>query len=139
MRQIERQVDRYLTLLRDKIRQRGYTQLEMQQELRGGRSYISQLLTRQKALRVEQVLLILKVLAVDPAEFFAEIYEWPVAPRAVSRPVPVPVEAGQGGGQRRQLEELRGQIQGLVALLLEKDVIGDEELRVAAAAVLGEE
>ena len=34
-----------------------------------GGSYISQLVTRQKALRVEQVLLILNVIGIDAAEF----------------------------------------------------------------------
>ena len=38
---------------------------------RCSRSYVTQLLMKQKALRVEQVLLILKVIGVDPAEFFA--------------------------------------------------------------------
>ncbi len=66
MRQVDAELDRYLTLIRNKIRQRAYTQLEVQRELRWGRSYISQLLTKQKGLRVEQVLLILKVIGVDP-------------------------------------------------------------------------
>ena len=39
-----------------------------------GRSYISQLLTKQKSLRVEQVLLILNVIGVEPRRFFAELY-----------------------------------------------------------------
>ena len=74
MRQTEAELNRYLTLLRDKIRERGHTQLEVQGALGWGRSYISQLLTKQKALRVEQVLLILKVIAVDPVEFFGSQY-----------------------------------------------------------------
>ena len=59
MQQVDREVDRYLTLLGNLIRRQGYTQLEVQEALGWGRSYISQLLTRQKGLRVEQVLLIL--------------------------------------------------------------------------------
>ena len=62
---VQPEVDRYLTLLRNKIRERGYTQLQVQEALGWGRSYISQLLTRQKALRIEQVLLILSVIEVD--------------------------------------------------------------------------
>ncbi len=61
---IDMELDRYLSLLRNKIRERGFTQLEVQGPLGWGRSYISQLLTRQKALRLEQVLLILKVIGV---------------------------------------------------------------------------
>ncbi len=74
MVRVQREVDRYLTLLRNKIRERGFTQLQVQEALGWGRSYISQLLTRQKALRIEQVLLILSVIGVDPREFFGEIY-----------------------------------------------------------------
>ncbi len=72
MRQVEAEVDRYLTLLGNKIRGRGFTQVEIQDALGWGRSYISQLVTKAKALRVEQVLLILNIIRVDPAEFFVE-------------------------------------------------------------------
>ena len=48
MQQIDAEVDRYLTLLRNRIRQQGFTQLEVQQELGWGRNYISQLLTKLK-------------------------------------------------------------------------------------------
>ncbi|NIQ93618.1 MAG: helix-turn-helix transcriptional regulator, partial [Desulfuromonadales bacterium] len=64
--QIEKEVDRILTLLRNKIRERGFTQLEVQEKLNWGRSYISQLLTKQKSLRVEQVLMILETINVNP-------------------------------------------------------------------------
>ena len=134
MRPIEVELNRYLALLRDKIRQRGHTQLEVQEALGWGRSYISQLLTKQKALRVEQVLLILKVIAVDPVEFFAELYGWPAVPRPASRPAPVAGDAGWSGEQRKALAELKGQIHGLVGLLVEKGVISSEGLRIAAAA-----
>ena len=134
MRQVDSEVDRYLVLLRNKIRQRGWTQLEVQADLRWGRSYISQLLTKQKALRVEQVLLILKVIGVDPVEFFAELYGWPEAPYAASRPAPAPMDSGQAEEQQREYQELRGLLHGLVGLLVEKRVIGGEELRVAVEA-----
>jgi transcriptional regulator with XRE-family HTH domain len=71
---IEKEVDRVLTLLRNKIRERGFTQLEVQSTLGWGRSYISQLLTKQKGLRVEQVLRILEVIGVDAFQFYAELY-----------------------------------------------------------------
>ncbi len=74
MRQVERELDRCLTLLRDKIREQGFTQLEVQEALGWGRSYISQLLTRQKNLRIDQVVMIMNVIGVEPAEFFGELY-----------------------------------------------------------------
>ena len=55
-----------LMVLRSKIRGRGLTQLEVQDRLGWGRSYISQLVTRQKSLRVEQLVLILEVIGVEP-------------------------------------------------------------------------
>ncbi len=71
---IDKELDRYLSLLRNKIRESGFIQMEIQERLGWGRSYISQLLTKQKALRLEQVLLILKVIGVEPREFFLELY-----------------------------------------------------------------
>ena len=41
MTTLERELDRVLTLLRNKIRERGFTQLEVQEALGWGRSYIS--------------------------------------------------------------------------------------------------
>ena len=83
---VERELDSVLTLLRNKIRERGFTQLEVQEALGWGRSYISQLLTKQKSLRIEQVLLILNVIGVDPSEFFGELYHFPASGSAYEDP-----------------------------------------------------
>lgn len=74
MKNLDREIERVLSLLRNKIRERGFTQLEVQDQLHWGRSYISQLVTRQKALRLEQILCILDVIGVSPTEFFGELY-----------------------------------------------------------------
>ncbi len=71
---IEVQIDRILVLLRETIRRHGYTHLQVQAELGWGRSYISQLLIKQKSLRFEQLFQILDVVGVEPAAFFAELY-----------------------------------------------------------------
>jgi len=134
MRQIEAEIDRCLTLLRNKIRERGFTQLEVQEALGWGRSYISQLLTKQKSLRVEQVLLILQVIRVDPRDFFAELYSMPGPLYAASRPprpLPSPAPAKP---QQDPFGELRTMLDGLVRLLVEKQLISGEELTVAAEA-----
>lgn len=95
MRNLDRHLDRILTALRNRIREKGFTQLEVQEALGWGRSYLSQLLTKQKSLRVEQVLLVLNVINVDPADFWGELYQFGQfgdAParrgRGVRRPVP---------------------------------------------------
>ena len=91
-------------------------------------------MTKQKGLRVEQVLLILKVIGIDPPEFFAELYEWPGAPYGGSRPALAPMDPGPAEAQQREFQEVRGLLHGLVGLLLEKRVISGEKLRVAVEA-----
>ncbi len=124
---VEPEVDRYLTLLRNKIRERGFTQLEVQETLGWGRSYISQLLTKQKALRVEQVLLVLNVVGIDPREFFQELYAMQLYPGA-GRPV---ADAEEDARLRRKLENLRAMVHGLADLLLGEQVISAEDLSIA--------
>ncbi len=122
---IEKEVDRVLTLLRNKIREQGFTQLEVQSTLGWGRSYISQLLTKQKGLRVEQVLRILQVINVDAFEFYAELYNLnrelptPAAPVATLDPA---VDAAVAEF-REQLQDHRQLLQGVTRLLLTKQVI----------------
>lgn len=132
---VDKDVDRVLTLLRNKIRERGFTQLEVQDMLGWGRSYISQLLTRQKALRLEQVLLILGVVGVDPSDFFAELYPGGSAWRGSW-----PWSAGSGRGREAgaadgqppgSLCELRSLVRGLVGLLIDREVIDVDELSTA--------
>ena len=92
-----------------------------------GRSYISQLLTKQKSLRVEQVLLILSVIGIDPKDFFAELYSAPYFGRRFSSPEPD--ESAQ-----QKFDQLRGLLSGLVELLLEKELISAEGLSAAVEA-----
>ncbi len=125
---VDNEVDRYLTLLRNKIRERGFTQLQVQEALSWGRSYISQLLTKQKSLRVEQVLLILDVIGVDPADFFAELY-YPGAPGAFGASSWQPAGFEPAGEPLAgNFEEMRALVRGLVWLLIDKELIDVDEL-----------
>jgi len=150
MRIVESEIDRVLTLLRNKIRERGFTQLEVQEALSWGRSYISQLLTKQKSLRVEQILLILNVIGVDPSEFYGELYQMnaPDGPGFLEsygerrfRPPPYDsvamemAEVGLPGDFSRSFKELRSLLRGLVRLLVDKSVIDVDELTDAVKAV----
>jgi transcriptional regulator with XRE-family HTH domain len=148
----DRELDRVLTLLRNKIRERGFTQLEVQEALSWGRSYISQLLTKQKSLRVEQVLLILEVIGVEPGEFYGELYQYPQVdtglrgmdeygmgrqgrsapfnPSAVHELSDTPL----GGEVRRSFHEVRSLIRGLVRLLVDRSLINVDELAEAVKA-----
>lgn len=124
MTNIELHVERCLVLLRNKIREKGFTQMEVQEALGWGRSYISQLLTQQKSLRFEQIFSILRVIGVDPRDFFAELIGRPPQP-------PAPRRQPSGVGDvlsDRQLEDLSSLLQGLVELLIEKQVITAAEL-----------
>ena len=140
---VERELDRVLTLLRNKIRERGFTQLEVQEALGWGRSYISQLLTKQKSLRIEQVLLILNVIGIDPREFFGELYNFPASgtrfedPRSYSDYPPSlprfsPGPAGQGDRPSEELEnsfqEFNSRLLGLLRLLVDKGILKAEDL-----------
>lgn len=147
---LEREIDRVLTLLRNKIRERGFTQLEVQEALAWGRSYISQLLTKQKSLRVEQVLLILNVIGVDPGEFYAELYQFPPLDKlrgvedfsdtryrsASYNPSSIAEisESGMPGDFSRSFQELRSLLRGLVRLLVDKNLINVDELTTAVKA-----
>ncbi|MCP3962471.1 MAG: helix-turn-helix transcriptional regulator [bacterium] len=142
---VERQLDRVLTLLRNMIRERGFTQLEVQEALGWGRSYISQLLTKQKSLRIEQVLLILNVIGVDPSEFFGELYHFPRKPAGFKGGggyrYATGSEISEGSGAaappeelRHDFGELRALLRGLVRLLTDKGLLEREELQDAAQA-----
>jgi len=151
---IDKEVDRILTLLRNKIRERGFTQLEVQEKLGWGRSYISQLLTKQKSLRVEQVLMILEVIKVEPADFYRELFQFPPSDLrlrnledyadsqvgedlfgsgVVSRPATVP-----GGGFAeeffRNYRQLTARLRGLIQLLVDKKLVTFDELAAAVKA-----
>lgn len=138
------ELDRVLTLLRNRIRERGFTQLEVQKQLGWGRSYISQLLTKQKALRVEQVLLILQVVGADPGSFFAELFP----PQDIEGLPAVGCQALDGSSlaepaeiydravrERQSLVELRSLVHGLVGLLADKELIDLDDLTRAVRAL----
>lgn len=138
MVKIERELDRYLTLLGNKIRDRGFTQLEVQEPLGWGRSYISQLVTKQKSLKLEQVLLILNVIGVEPARFFAELYDFSAGSRGqrtqrprLSHATPSPAGTRLPTEELIQLQRL---LQGLTNLLRQKNVISERSLREAVEA-----
>ena len=141
---VERQLDRVLTLLRNRIRERGFTQLEVQEALGWGRSYISQLLTKQKSLRIEQVLLILNVIGVDPSDFFGELYHFPRQTAGFQgggfRQYATGSEIADGGSSgppaelRSDFGELRALLRGLVRLLTDKGLLQRDELQNAAEA-----
>ena len=118
------EINRYLSLLRTLIRERGYTQLEVQAQLSWGRSYISQLLTRAKTFRVDQVLSILKVIGVSPEAFFAQLYQ------LATRPGGAAGEAPTADAQeiQRELDRVKAVLGGLLRVLEEKGVLDADDL-----------
>ncbi|RMH18680.1 MAG: XRE family transcriptional regulator [Acidobacteria bacterium] len=140
---VEKDLDRTLTLLRNKIREKGFTQLEVQNALNWGRSYISQLLTKQKSLRVEQILLILDVIGVEPAEFYSELYRFSTNDAGL-RNLDDYIEHSSAGAWRgeegtapalQELQhghrELRAMVRGLVRVLIDKKICDVRELNEA--------
>ncbi len=150
MSSAEKELDRVLTLLRNKIRERGFTQLEVQEALSWGRSYISQLLTKQKSLRVEQVLLILEVIGVDPGEFFGDLYNFPHSGGRVRGSEYMEPPRGRGAYEPSMVAEtsavyddpdfgksfqgVRTLLRGLVNLLVDKSIINVDELTLSVNA-----
>ena len=128
MLQVDSEVDRYLTLLGDKIRGRGFTQLEVQQALGWGRSYISQLVTKQKSLRLDQVLLILGVIGIEPADFFTELYH----PQRFYASAPARPDPGQAMVSE-ELPRLKAYVQSVQEILVQKGLVGADELEEIAA------
>lgn len=138
MRKVDRDLDRILTLLRNRIRERGFNQLEVQEALGWGRSYISQLLTGQKSLRIEQVLLILNVIDVDPAEFWGEVYQFDQLSErrsTSSRHRAAPSPFADGDDVESGLRRLRLLYDGIVHVLTHKKVITASSLEAAIARV----
>lgn len=118
----EREIDRVMGLVMTKIRERGFTQIKVQERLGWGRNYISHLVGKSKHLRVEQVLAILSALEVDPAEFFLELYrpaEFQAAPRKGEDEV---------AEVRRELDQLRSMVRLFGRLLVEKGWMAEEEI-----------
>ncbi len=115
-RRVAAELERLVAHLRMTLRQAGFTQLEVQETVGWGHSYISQLFTRQKLLRVDQVLLILAVIGVEPAEFFREVY--PPGARLIAEELRRMLEAeGWPPGSAGLLAaELEGLLTGLAKL-----------------------
>lgn len=144
---VQKDIERALTLLRNKIRERGFTQLEVQAELEWGRSYISQLLTKQKGLRVDQILRILNVIGVDPADFYSELYHLGTSEGTVRNYddyIDRSVVRGQDGTGstlaaaddvvllREGYRELRAMLRVVVQVLVKKEIVSEDELNVLA-------
>ncbi len=127
MRQVDREVNRYLTLLSDKVRGQGFTQLEVQEALGWGRSYISQLVTKQKSLRLDQVLLILGVIGVEPSEFFTELYR----PQQYYARAAPPMASNTAAVLGKELPKLNAYLKAVRGLLLDKGIISADELAAA--------
>ncbi len=138
MKQVDREMNRYLALLRNTIQQRGYTQGYIQDVLGWGRSYISQLLTQQKKLRVEQVLLMLNVIGIHPEDFFAELYGL----HRPHGPGPRMSQSEQTGEPARQLapelDKVQSLLKALVRLFLDKRIITSSDLRAAEREAMAE-
>ncbi len=141
---VQKEVDRMLKLLREKIRDQGFTQLKVQEALGWGRTYISQLFRKQKSLRFDQILSIIDVVGIPADEFFAEFYglSHPEAeggfyyygqpggrpyshPQAAPAAPPMAVDAEAFG-------HLHNTVRALERALLAKGVLDPREIEAAA-------
>lgn len=81
IQRITQQVDRILATLRHVIESSELNQQDIQKALGWGRTYITQLLNKQKALRISQILQILEVVEMEPTEFFNLVFQDPLPTR----------------------------------------------------------
>lgn len=109
-----------LDLLRKKIRERSFSELEVEKALGWQANHIRLLTFGMKGLHVEEVLKILAVIGVEPEEFFIELYGPPPSPEL-----------------HRQLARLSAQVNHLADLLVEKQVVTASELARAVAMRAG--
>ncbi len=112
-----------LTLLVEKIRERTFTELEVEEVLGWDRHYIQQLRAGRKRLRVQEVLAILGVIGVEPEEFFAALYGEPSGDE----------------GRRTDIAELSALADGIVNLLVKNGLVNAGELARAVAARAGKD
>lgn len=133
MTSVERHLDRLLGVLRTTIRESGTTQLEIQRQLGWGRTYISQLLRKQKPVCIDHVVMILSVLGVEPADFYAEVFPAPERPdpgrRRRSRR-----DRSELSTDREAVRRLRAFLDRLVFVLEQKKLITARELERAVEA-----
>ena len=138
MRNVHRELDRILAHLRAVISDRGFTQMEIQSALGWGRSCVSQLLTKQKSLRFDHILLILNVLDVAPEDFFGKLYQFDEAYRLGSRAGPAAPPPSHDPGLNAASRRLRRRVDGLVNLLKQKGLIDDASLARAVEKAGGQ-
>ncbi len=112
-----------LTLLCAKIREQGFTELEVEEALSWDRKHIRQLTFGMKGLRVEEVLSILGAIGVEPRAFYSELYG--MRPRA--------------DGPQAELAKLTALADSLVDLLVKNKLVNASELAKAVAARAGKD
>ena len=142
---VNAEIDHILDFLRLKMKERGFSQVRVQDHLGWKGSYISQLFNRTKALRVEQLLMILDTIGIEPLEFFSEYYLlFKNPPPSTMDPIAeMAADEALFGSRRRTLEfqtagfverffgsftEVRTLLRGLIHLLVSKGLIQMEEL-----------
>lgn len=118
---VGRDLDQFLDRLRTTIRKRGFKQGQVEEQLGWSRYTLRRLLGGQKALRVEHLLKILKVIDVKPEDFFAQVYPFDGSRHAATL-------AKAGADLAEQQLRLRQQFDALAMLLAELQVIEPREL-----------
>lgn len=134
MPNVEKDLDRILAHLRAVIEDYGFTQIELQNALGWGPGYISQLLTQQKGLRFDHILMILNVVGVAPGAFFARIYRssGPGGSRRRSTLAPPSTSAARSAPPlHAEARRLKHRLDQLVSLLKQRGIVDDVELAEA--------
>ncbi len=124
---VDESVAPFLTLLGEKIRQQGFTELEVEEALSWDPSHIRQLASELEGLRVAEVLQVLGALGVEPSALFTKLYGTPPEAEAPGTDV-----------MRAEIAELTALVDTLVHLLVRNEVVTAGELMRAVAVRAGE-
>ena len=71
---VEQDLERFSKRLDEVIREQGYTPLEVEEKLGWRRGHISQRSSRHKSLHFAEVLRILDLIKVEPADFWGSVF-----------------------------------------------------------------
>lgn len=110
------EVTQVVRLLRERIRDAGWTLRAVARELGWHEDYLSQLFRGSPQLKLEQLFAVLRVIDLSPADFFAGLASsfadpWPAR---AGRPAAAPAPAGGG----LDLEDLEGLIDSRIRRVL---------------------
>lgn len=96
---------------------------------------MSQALKQRKGFRISDLIEVLAVIGVEPGAFFADAFQWPAA-ESKAAPASGPEEVPEVVDLRRRLAGYQAGFHGLLQLMVEKELIGANDLAALLERIL---